>query len=68
MKQFDATYSVSDRPIEDFYMEEPKLPECRRKTSGWTFTLTSIYTLDDSNKTHHISRTIERLIDQGGSS
>lgn len=46
MKQFDAIYSVSDRPIEDFSMEEPKLPEWRRKISGWTFTVTNIYTPD----------------------
>lgn len=63
MKQFDAVYNISDRPKEDFSMEEPKLPEWRRKTSGWTFTLTSIYTPDGSNKTHHTSRTIERLTD-----
>lgn len=44
MKQFDAVYNIGDRPKEDFSMEEPKLPEWRRKTSGWTFTLTSIYT------------------------
>lgn len=60
MKQFDVAYSVSDRPIEDFYMEEPKLPEWRRKTSGWTFTVANIYTPDDSDRTHHISRAISR--------
>lgn len=31
MKQYNAVYSVSDRPIEDFYMEEPNLPEWRKK-------------------------------------
>ena len=44
MKRYNAVYSVSDRPIEDFYMEEPNLPEWRKKTSGWKFTLTNIYT------------------------
>lgn len=31
MKQFDAVYSVSDRPKEDFSIGEPKLPEWRKK-------------------------------------
>ena len=63
MKQFDATYSVSNRPIEDFYMEEPKLPEWRRKTSGWTFTVTNIYTPADSDRTYHVSRAISSPTD-----
>lgn len=44
MKQYNTAYSVSDRPIEDFYMEEPNLPERCKKTSGWKFTLMNIYT------------------------
>ena len=44
MDQFNAVYSVSDRPIEDFFIGEPTLPEDRQKTSGWKFTITNIYT------------------------
>lgn len=44
MDQFNAVYSVSDRPIEDFFIGEPNLPEWRKKTAGWKFTITNIYT------------------------
>lgn len=66
MKRFDAVYSVSDRPKEDFSMEEPKLPEWRKKTSGWTFTITNIYTPDDTDKTIHMSKTIRALHTEEG--
>lgn len=43
MKQYNAAYSVSDRPIEDFYMEEPNLPEARQKAPEWTFRINDYY-------------------------
>lgn len=66
MKQYNAVYSVSDRPVEDFYIDEPKLPEWRRKTSGWTFTITNIYTPGVDEDTFHMS--VNSPTDQGESS
>lgn len=43
MEQYNATYNVSDRPIEDFSMGEPNLPEARQKAPEWTFRINDLY-------------------------
>lgn len=46
MSQSNTTYYLmQDKPLdEDFSMEEPTLPEDRKKSPDWVFKITNLYT------------------------